>query len=391
MAEAVSSRPGSPIPNYIVHLDAVRALAAFLVLAGHARMLLFGDHTQQASASTDTASEARILGLGHHAVIVFFVLSGFLVGGSVWRAIRTGTWSWRRYILQRGTRLWIVLIPALFVGGCLDQIGIWHFGSDGSIYSAPPGQSMVSLGLANRLTLRVLVGNLTFLQTLRVSHYGTNVALWSLANEFWYYVIFPLIALVAIGKQPAGRTTIYPLLAVASLSFVGANVAYLFLVWLLGFLISVLPPIIPEPHRKAGTIVSVLQFMAINALIRTHPTNQVIADTLLGVSFAVFLYFIVNNHRPIQSAAYMRIARNFSNSSYTLYLTHLPFLTFLTAFASTPWRPWPFDPPHIVFAILVVAVTYVYAWGLYLLFERNTDRLRAFIRGVHTPAEMSRT
>lgn len=381
MAEALNSHPESRRSSSIVHLDAIRAVAAFLVLAGHARMLLFGDHANQAKSSTNVAGGSLILGLGHHAVIVFFVLSGFLVGGSVWRTIRAGTWSWRNYILQRGTRLWIVLVPALLAGGCLDQFGGRYFASSGSIYSAPPGQSMVSPGLADRTTLEVFVGNLTFLQTIVVSNYGTNAALWSLANEFWYYVIFPLLALAVIGQQSARRTTLYILLAAICLSFVGARIAQLFLVWLLGFLISVLPPIIPKSERQVGTIACVMQFLIINALIRTHPTNQVTADTLLGLSFAVLLSSIVNDHRLVRSAVYAQVSRSLSNSSFTLYLVHLPFLTFLTAFTSSPWRPWPLDLYHVALAVLIVVVTYSYAWLIYLLFERNTDRLRSAIRG----------
>ena len=49
---------------------------------------------------------------GHTAVIVFFLLSGYFVGGSVLRQVEAGTWSWQRYLTERMSRLWIVLIPA---------------------------------------------------------------------------------------------------------------------------------------------------------------------------------------------------------------------------------------------------------------------------------------
>ena len=56
-----------------------------------------------------------ISNLGHQAVIIFFALSGYLVGGSVINAIRRSEWSWVRYLTQRLVRLWLVLLPALQV------------------------------------------------------------------------------------------------------------------------------------------------------------------------------------------------------------------------------------------------------------------------------------
>jgi peptidoglycan/LPS O-acetylase OafA/YrhL len=66
------------------------------------------------------AAAYLITGLGHQWVIVFFVLSGYLVGGSVLRSVAVNHWSWRVYLLNRLTRLYAVLIPALVFGGLLD-------------------------------------------------------------------------------------------------------------------------------------------------------------------------------------------------------------------------------------------------------------------------------
>lgn len=59
-------------------------------------------------------------GLGQQWVIVFFVLSGYLVGGSVLRSMALDRWSWRGYLLNRMTRLYTVRVPALVLGAVLD-------------------------------------------------------------------------------------------------------------------------------------------------------------------------------------------------------------------------------------------------------------------------------
>ena len=162
------------LPAYSVYLDCVRAVAAFLVLAGHARMLFFGVHTKAGMIPTGLVggtSGPTIPGLGSQAVIIFFVLSGFLVGGSAWRAVASERWSWKSYLSKRLIRLWIVLIPALVVGACLDTVGRTFLGD---IYSGPAGQSMVSQELAKQSTLAVLAENAIYLQHITVPTFGTQ-------------------------------------------------------------------------------------------------------------------------------------------------------------------------------------------------------------------------
>jgi peptidoglycan/LPS O-acetylase OafA/YrhL len=63
-------------------------------------------------------------GLGHQAVMAFFVLSGFLVGGTVVSRAECGQWSWIDYAITRMTRLWMVLLPALLLTAFWDNLGI---------------------------------------------------------------------------------------------------------------------------------------------------------------------------------------------------------------------------------------------------------------------------
>ena len=134
-------------------------------------------------------------GLGREAVMVFFVLSGFLVGGAVMRA--GPAFDWRTYAIARLSRLWVVLVPALLLTAALDTCvaSSWPSILSGSHYADwQSGPSPQGLYAKDWLTA---LGNLLFLQTLVVPVFGTNTPLWSLANESWYYLWFPLAASAA--------------------------------------------------------------------------------------------------------------------------------------------------------------------------------------------------
>ena len=186
----------------IANLDLARGLAALAVCADHLRAFFFVDWPQAADRGWFNAVFYLVTAYGHQAVIVFFVLSGFFVAGSVTSACLEGGWSWPKYAATRLTRLWIVLLPALAATALLDYAGraLCHgAGYDGTLMhlvtSGPAAYRPVALGL------KTFLGNLFFLQTVSVPYYGTNAPLWSLANEFWYYALFPL-GLIALRGGP---------------------------------------------------------------------------------------------------------------------------------------------------------------------------------------------
>ena len=368
------------LPAYSVYLDYVRAAAAFLVVAGHARMLFFGDHTKAGLIPNGLPAGTpgpSIPGLGSQAVIVFFVLSGFLVGGSAWRAVASERWSWKSYLSKRLIRLWIVLIPALLIGACLDTVGRTFLGD---IYSGPAGQHQVPRGLGDQSTLAVLAGNAIYLQRITVPTFGTNSALWSLANEFWYYMAFPLLLLIFFARSSWKRLS-YGLLSVGIFIFVGKNISLLFVVWLMGAAVARSPLKLPPDVKRLATLLSWSQFLGVTLLLRIHPFYPLQGELILGVSFSLLLYTLLHMRQPVKSLMFQRIGNTMASFSYSLYLFHLPMLVFLTGLVHSPWRPWPVDGPHVTSAALLVVLTYCYAYCCFWLFERNTDQLRRWLVG----------
>ena len=70
---------------------------------------------------------AFFTGFAHQAVVVFFLLSGWLVGGTLLNKYRDKH-SFISYGIDRITRLWIVLIPAfvltLLLGAAMGEVNL---------------------------------------------------------------------------------------------------------------------------------------------------------------------------------------------------------------------------------------------------------------------------
>src|ERR1700761_37251 len=80
-----------------IHMDMTRGIAALVVMLAHQRVLFLSPHTAKAGNSVSILQhDTRAIGMGHYSVVVFFVLSGFLVGGSAIRSLRQGSFSWLR-------------------------------------------------------------------------------------------------------------------------------------------------------------------------------------------------------------------------------------------------------------------------------------------------------
>src|SRR4051812_45639906 len=224
---------GSP-PWSSVHLNAIRAAAALIVLLGHTRSLFFSSITANSgpTPAADYIVRSNRATVGEEAVIILFVLSGYLVGGSVLRSVKNGTWSWTDYLFKRITRLWVVLIPALALGISLDLLGMHLFGSAASIYTGP-APSLVPHDLSARLTWKVIASNAFFLQGILSPTAGTNNSLWGLAYEWWYYLQFPLLILAFSKRTKPFIRLLYLGLLLGSAFWVGKDIVTLFPTWLL--------------------------------------------------------------------------------------------------------------------------------------------------------------
>ena len=362
----------------LVHLDCLRGLAALLVVVEHLRAFLFVPYPQVVSPGVITKAFYLVTGLGHQAVMIFFVLSGFLVGGSVITALQRGKWSWRGYLLRRMSRLWVVLIPALLLTlfwdklGCSVAPGGYH-GDYRELYHSGP-----TAVIPADWSIGTFLGNAFFLQTILVPCFGTNGPLWSLANEFWYYLLFPLLILLVIPGTRVPARMACLLLAAGILLFLPKSILVGGVIWLLGagvfYLIQIgkIRSIVSHP---LWLILSLI--LTIGALLASRSGRMGEgADLFIGICCAALVAGVAT--RGSRSYFYGMLSAGASEISYTLYLVHFPVLAFLFFGFFKGSQMAPGLTSGGWFAITLGGV-HLYSIAIWWLFERNTDRVRKVI------------
>jgi peptidoglycan/LPS O-acetylase OafA/YrhL len=366
-----------PAGSVSIHLDALRGVAAVGVLLNHWRDLLFMDYPQIHSRNPLTMVAYLFTGLGHQCVIVFFVLSGYLVGGSVLRQIAANSWTWGDYALTRLTRLYTVLIPALILGGLIDYLGLRLFG-DGGIYGGHTGAHEIAGGIAARLSLPILFGNYLFLQAIFFPVLGSNGPLWSLSYEFWYYTVFPLSIFVFWRKANVAPRLVSVFLLVVVIIFLGNIIALGGLIWLMGAAIHWLPVRKPKTAVRGRMLFGAIFLVTILTLAWCKESHSRMSDFVLGVVVTALVYVILSCAPGRLPPAYTYLSQYMAKSSYTLYLVHVPALVFIAAWMGQQrWQP---DGRHLLFALGILGAVFLYAQIVYLLFERNTGAIRRWLK-----------
>ena len=366
------------------HLDMIRGCAALVVVTGHERGLFFVSPTSTATETRQDAPSphppAAAISIGAEAVMVFLVLSGYLVGGSVINLMKKDRWSWAEFLLRRLSRLWTVLLPALAITMLVDFAGYHFLAGAGGLYDAPAGQDYVlTKDFSQIWSPSIFLGNLFFVQTILTPIAGTNHALWSLCVEFWYYITFPMALLAFAARRTMPARIGYGAGAALILAVLGLHAAFLFLVWALGAAVAVAPLKLPRRAATAMTWLSPLVLAAAFVLVKKHIADPTLAEAAIALIFAAALYAMLHQRETCASRIYDRFASVISRFSYTLYLTHLPMLVFFCALVNRPWRIQPATPATLALFGLVLAATLGCAWLVYLAFEARTDHVRAWV------------
>ncbi len=358
-------------------MNLLRGVASLQVAAAHLRSEIYPGLRGLEEPGLAYMALAFFTGFAHQAVMVFFLISGWLVGGSLLNKIGQPH-ALRSYAIDRATRLWTVLVPTLFM-----MIGIGLI--TGAASTEPAG-----FGAPGDFSAGTFLGNVLGLQTIRVERFGGNYPLWSLANETWYYIQFPLLLLIFSGRGLLQQAACAALLAltVAWLPYV---MTLYFGIWLLGAAFSRI--------RVDSSFGARMLLLAIAVGVSVYYRIAGVNDDILPETFGQDLVctlpvaiLLAAMHYPIGPSAFLQRVATFgkwlSEFSFTLYVLHVPVIDLLQHIGLTQFGRKQLNPASaadfaIYFAMLGVLLGTSYL--SYLVFERNTYRVRRFAKRLLLP------
>ena len=333
------------------YLDLLRISAAALVFLGH--------------LSWNEISGGFLWQLqpfGHGAVIIFFVLSGFVIQFAAATKERTLF----DYSVARLARLYSVVLPAIVLTVVCDTIGAHH------------NPSAYILDRETSPALRMIDAALFLSQSWGHLSLFSNDAYWSLPHEFWYYVIFAALTYLEGWKRIAAT--------VACAAIAGPGILILGPIWAFGAIAyRISQKFKLGAHTAASlwfmTAVTIVILMRadtrpITAVSPFLPTAYSGLDFLLGAAVAgniicaSFLSFgIARIHRPVAYVAGM---------TFALYLFHLPLLHLASAYLPKSLPSIARGAMEAVFALAAVFL-------LSFVTEGQKHRWRAALRWILQP------
>jgi peptidoglycan/LPS O-acetylase OafA/YrhL len=353
-------------------LDLVRGVSALLVCANHLRAVMFVDFSSANQESLLVKLFYFLTGLGGQSVVVFFVLSGFFVGGSVLK--RWQNFSYRDYLLARVTRLWLVLVPALLATFLIDQFTFALYpellaGSDfGKIHSGPRGDYSTSFS--------TLLQNLIFLQTITAPVFGSNGPLWSLSNEFWYYLYFPLLVLLFTrAKERRMQLIVIALAAVFGAVFL-QDKALGFIVWTFGTLAYCCPT--ENRFMRPKMLVAIALLLFTYALVASKRQWLSAGQDMLVLGFGSGCLIVALRGLQPMPRFFGKATEYLSRASYSLYLVHFPLVLLIYAgFFCTGQVTLTAGTFSAFVGFLCIFL--LVAQGFWLAFEKHTNTVKSYL------------
>jgi len=370
-----------------LYLDALRGGASLLVVFGHASSVFIPN------------SPVNKIHVGDFAVLIFFILSGFLISFSLFSKISKSKYPFSFFFADRFSRIFVPYVPVIFAVAIFDHfiINALH---EINIY----GQIKWVDNIEPRHTWWHFIGNVLMLQDyplfqiLRVTGfsdeffirpYGSAAPFWTVSIEWWLYVCFGMgvwilyqptdwklwkIKLFCGGAFLISSVTVF-------YNFVAGSAQCLSMVWGLGACFGWLLANNRFPKSISKNIfLSIFVFSSVCMVVRVLAMRIDNIEKLMELQFATFLMaaifslFFLLDKKEVESPIFGGSIKWLANYSYSMYLTHNTVLIFTHVFIFSG------KPSGWIGMFVSIILSNIVAIGFWWCFERHYTKVSAYLK-----------
>jgi peptidoglycan/LPS O-acetylase OafA/YrhL len=358
---------------HCILISLFRGVAALEVAASHLRAQTLPSLRSLPDPNIWYQALSFFTGFAHQAVVVFFLVSGWLVGGSLLNKLNSSN-AMLTYCVDRITRLWIVLIPVFLVTMLFGMV-------TGNV---DPGKFDHSLN--NEYSTVAFLGSLFGLQDIVVPCFGGNFSLWSLSYEISYYVLFPLALMSFVARKTTERI-VSAIAALVLASHLNVAILLYFSVWTLGAAFS---RIKIDLDKFSRTLLLAI-FVVVAVYFRLRGENYILTEkSFLQDLLYSFIFLLLLSSQQWKADVNSRKVRVFktvgeflSKFSFTLYVIHVPLLG-LFRYVNKRFfgieALSPDEPIHYAIYFSMLAGIVLFSYLFYLLFEAQTYKVRGHMK-----------
>jgi peptidoglycan/LPS O-acetylase OafA/YrhL len=353
----------------------LRGLAAIVVLLCHLVQIFL-----QRLLGSNSVAVLVAGNLARHAVLVFFLLSGYLITQSIVANLeRNGRLDCVEYLASRIARIY----PPL-VGTILVVLAVWmaiH------VFDLPGGRRPYGLpGDLYAVREAYIVGYKDVILALLMQNglLEADGPLWSLYMEFHLYLIAMFVAMMVGGRRRALWSVVAALLLVRWVR-IEPSFAFFTAVWALGASVMLTKSQLIRPvgarftKSIIYTVVATLlgmAWLAPRSLSIDYPNQWVAYAVQIGFCLVYAdLMFLRENWLARPPNALVKTG----GMSYSLYVLHAPLLLFILSITQT-WVGMSFAHAVTVAVVAVVPVIAAAAW--FARFFEDQRRFKPYIKAV---------
>tara|TARA_B100001121_G_C18643645_1_gene600523 strand:- start:73 stop:1263 length:1191 start_codon:yes stop_codon:yes gene_type:complete len=377
-------------PSLISFLDLSRWAAAAIVFISHLRNPLFLSYGNIDPDEINIFIQIWyfITGWAGEGVIIFFVLSGLLVGASGYEKIRIGKFSTGNYLIDRVSRLYVAIIPALILSYTFDYFGSTFLSNVGFWDHSHPmiNEKIDSAPFESKLNFENFTANFFMLQHFFFDTLGSNSPLWTISAEFWFYIIFGVFGLLKLG-QSKKITVLLCLFILIFLYFFRLEFILLLGYWLVGvFAGAIKPNNIIKPIYAFLLVLSALVFSRFFINSSSSSLEVVIINYMVAISYGL-LILSMRGKKMNYLIKFASLNKFLASFSFSLYLLHFPLMLFLLAvlsnfqyFSQIAFGYSPTDSLGLGIYFLLIILICLFSYIFSLFTEKKTYIVRNWMK-----------